>query len=382
MNDKFAADLRRHLVQTANERPGHGQQAAILRAVAGAKQRHPLVARLTWLPGRIGPLPSAPLRFGLIAAALVVAAMGGAILAGGARPLPSTVFEGTWISIDPSDGSGQTLVVGAGNMPDIYFEDGYASGEACVNDTVKRFTARGTGTISGDHLDTSFPDGGGCGLVTVEVPGSYDYRSGTDTLLDQDGVTWDRALGDDQTPTQAPATDAPATDASQSAGPTSPLGNETFTSAIHGISIDHPSGWTVLPATRSWSGDTALGDAADFLFDPAYDSRLALLIASQPYGDRTQNEWRVQTLYGICADAGHAFGSWHVDGVSSMLLTCGNASAALIPAAERGYVILFVDRGEGPRTDGYDEDWFRALLATVDLHPEDAVDDPGPTVDG
>lgn len=375
MNDKFAADLRRHLVRAADERPAHGQYAAIVHAVGGVGQRHPLVARLTWFPGRIGPVPSAAVRYGLVAAALALATVAGALVGGASSP--STVFEGTWTSTDPSDGSAQILVVGPGNTPEVYFEDGYASGDACVNSTVKRFTARGSGTISGDHLDADFPDGGGCGVSTVKVAGSYAYRSESDTLLDQDRLTWNRALGGDPAPTQAPATDAP-----ESAGPTPPLGNETFTSAVHGISIDHPSGWTVLPATRPWSGDTDLGDAADFLFDPAYDSRLALLIASQPYGDRTQDEWRVQTLVGICADAGHAFGSWHVDGVSSMLLTCGKASAALIPADERGYVILFLDRGEGPRTDGYDENWFRTLLETVDLHPEDAVDDPGPTVDG
>jgi hypothetical protein len=195
MNDRFAAQLRQHLLESADERQADGHLARVIEGVAATSQRNPLAARLMWSPGRIGPIPTAVIRFGLIAAALAIAAVAGATMAGGARG-PSTVFEGTWITIDPADGSGMTLVVGPGPAPDVYFEDGYASGLACRNDVVKRFTARGTGEISdtGLVLEATFPDGGGCGLLTVEVRGIYAHDEGADTLSDQDGGVWTRAL--------------------------------------------------------------------------------------------------------------------------------------------------------------------------------------------
>ena len=55
----------------------------------------------------------------------------------------------------------------------------------------------GLGEISGNRLVVAFPDGGGCGLVTVEVPGRFDYLGASDTLVDQDEVIWARALGGD-----------------------------------------------------------------------------------------------------------------------------------------------------------------------------------------
>ena len=191
--DRFSAQLRQHLVDTADERPADGQLAEVIDAVEATRQRHSLVARLAWKPERVGPFPSAAIRFGLIALALALAAVAGAILAGGGRS-PSTVFEGTWTAVDPGDGSGMTLVVGAGITPAVYFEDGYASGDACVNDTVKRFTARGTGTISGNRLEATYSERGGCGSTTVEVPGRYDYASSTDALIDQDDLIWTRPL--------------------------------------------------------------------------------------------------------------------------------------------------------------------------------------------
>jgi hypothetical protein len=216
MNDRFAAQLRQHLLDSADERPADGQLASVVGRVATTGQRLPLVARLTQNPDRIGPFPPAALRFGLIAVALTLAAMAGAILAGGASG-PSTVFEGTWITIDPADGSGMTLVVGPGRTPAVYFEDGYASGAACVNDAVKRFTARGNGAITDNRLLATFPDGGGCGSTTAGVGGGYDYIAASDMLVDQDGLAWHRALGPDRSTslpaTPAPATDAPATDA-------------------------------------------------------------------------------------------------------------------------------------------------------------------------
>jgi len=194
MNDRFAAQVRQHLLETANERPAYGQLAAVLDRVADTPQRHPLAARLAWFPGRIGPFPSTALRWALIAAALLAATMAVAIFGGGGGTSPSTVFEGTWTSTDLGDGSRMTLVVAAGMTPAVHFEDDLATGAACVADPVKVFTANGTGQVSGSLLAVSFPDGGGCGLLVVEIgPGFYVYDEATGTLNDSGGLTWSRA---------------------------------------------------------------------------------------------------------------------------------------------------------------------------------------------
>lgn len=196
MYDRFSAQLRQHLLEAADERPADGQLATVVARIESTTQRHPLVARLTWVPGRIGPFPSAALRYGVIALALVGATVAAAILGGGTGPSSSTVFEGTWTSTDPGDGSTQTLAVGAGSTPTVHFEDHFATGDACRADTIKRFTADGTGAIAGNRLEVSFPDGGGCLLMKVEMHGVfYDYDPGTDTLLDHLGLMWARVPG-------------------------------------------------------------------------------------------------------------------------------------------------------------------------------------------
>lgn len=97
MNDRFDAQLREHLLGTADARPADGQLEGVLRAVSGTAQRRKVVARLTWFPGRVGPVPTRPLRYALVAAALV-AVMAAAALIVGTNPARSTPFEGTWIS--------------------------------------------------------------------------------------------------------------------------------------------------------------------------------------------------------------------------------------------------------------------------------------------
>ncbi len=212
-NDRFTGQLRQHLLSTADERPADGQLAAVVERVAVTPQRHSLVARLTWFPGRVGTFPSVALRYGLVALALIGATVAAAILSGGSQSPPTTVFEGTWTSTDPGDGSAQTLVIGEGSAPTVHFEDAYASGEACRADVVKVFTADGSGEISGDRLEASFPNGGGCLLMRVQVPdGDYDYDPATGTLVDGQRLTWVRVQGGGDVPaTPRPATPPPAT---------------------------------------------------------------------------------------------------------------------------------------------------------------------------
>jgi hypothetical protein len=246
MNDRFSAELRRHLVETADERPAEGQLASVIDRVDATRQRHPVLARLTWAPGRVGPVPSSALRFGLVVLALALAIAAGALLAGGGgERRPSTPFEGSWITTDPFDGSGMTVVVGPGMSPEMYFEDGYATGGACINDAVKRYTARGTGTIVGNVLTGHFPDGGGCGLMTVEHAGVYEYVARTDMLVDQDGLGWSRALDQDPDSTDTP--------------PAAPSGQPTSEPTPHQTSEPSPAASAVGSATPVECIDLSLG---------------------------------------------------------------------------------------------------------------------------
>jgi hypothetical protein len=196
MNDRFSAQLRQHLLDAANERPADGQLASVMAGIAATPQRRPLAAKLPGFQGRIGPFP-AVVRYGLIAALLALAAVAGAILAGAGAKGLSTPFEGTWTAIDVPDGSTMNLIVGAGGHPSVRFEDLHATGDACVNDEVKVFTADGVGEITGSRLEATFPNGGGCGLETTSVAGTYDYDPATGTLTDQNGIVWSRVRGGD-----------------------------------------------------------------------------------------------------------------------------------------------------------------------------------------
>jgi hypothetical protein len=131
-----------------------------------------------------------------------------AIFAGGTPR--RTVFEGTWTSIDPADGSTQILIVGAGTSPTVHFEDQFATGLACRAEAVKVFAAEGSGEISDDRLDASFPDGGGCGGMTVDVALRLVYDAGTDSLRDQDGLRWFRVTGSVVPPSSTPVTEPTA----------------------------------------------------------------------------------------------------------------------------------------------------------------------------
>ena len=94
MNDRFSAQLRQHLLETADERPADGRLEAIDERVAVTAQRPQLVARLGWFPGRVDPFASGAVRFALIAAALIVAIVAAALAAGVGSPSASGAFGG------------------------------------------------------------------------------------------------------------------------------------------------------------------------------------------------------------------------------------------------------------------------------------------------
>ncbi|MEO5940375.1 MAG: hypothetical protein ABIZ72_05410, partial [Candidatus Limnocylindrales bacterium] len=144
MTDGFTSELRQHLLDTADERPADGQLAAIVEHVAITAQRHPLAARLTRFPDRIGPFPSATVRFGLVGLALVVAIVAVASFAGGTpptrtavdpaaelgifAPVAGKIVSGVW-AIDPIavDPSAPSLLTSVGMGPKRVLPLGWSS---------------------------------------------------------------------------------------------------------------------------------------------------------------------------------------------------------------------------------------------------------------
>jgi hypothetical protein len=94
MNDRFSAQLRQHLLDTADERAADGRLEAIDERVALTGQRPRLVARLGWFTGRIDPFASGAVRYALIAAALVVAIVAAALASGIGSPSPGGAIGG------------------------------------------------------------------------------------------------------------------------------------------------------------------------------------------------------------------------------------------------------------------------------------------------
>ncbi|MDH4112974.1 MAG: hypothetical protein OEV60_09905 [Actinomycetota bacterium] len=167
---------------------------------------------------------------------------------------------------------------------------------------------------------------------------------------------------------------------SPSTSPSTSPGSTRFTSTIHGISIDHPSGWQTRPATEPWTGEALdfASPAADVIFDPALGDRLYLVVASQPFGGLSQDEWRNKAIDWLCTGEGMAAGSWTVDGADAFVLECDSTrQAALAFTDTRGYLIRLVVPSEDPGlARKYDFDWFKPVLDSIDLRPEEASGAP------
>jgi hypothetical protein len=174
---------------------------------------------------------------------------------------------------------------------------------------------------------------------------------------------------------------SPSTAPSPSTSPRpSPVaGVSRFESAIHGFSIDRPSGWAIRPATEPWTGGMPAFDSpeADVIFDPALGDRVYVIVASEPLGDRTSDAWR-NGVTKLCTGGGGAFGNVTVDGADAFAFSCDAVhAAALITTDTRGYLIRLVVSADEPElAETYDWGWLAAELETVDLRPEDAVDAP------
>jgi len=159
---------------------------------------------------------------------------------------------------------------------------------------------------------------------------------------------------------------------------------QTFTSTVHGISVSYPEGWTVLAATEPWTdclycSPVHSAPYVDVLLHPVHDDGLFLRIASQPIGESAPEDWVAAQMATDEPDPPLGRGCTTtepiiVDGATG--LSGGDTClVAVVTTAGRGYHIdLFVSPDNLDLVAQYDRAWFEEVLATVQLHPEDAVD--------
>ncbi|HEY8168541.1 MAG TPA: hypothetical protein VIF84_07495 [Candidatus Limnocylindrales bacterium] len=146
----------------------------------------------------------------------------------------------------------------------------------------------------------------------------------------------------------------------------SPALTESFTSTIHGISVSYPTGWVPKAATEPWTNGIPEQDApfVDTIDITPSNNPFIALVSHAPGGD----DWIADLLAGAprterpCPDREPTT----IDGYPGVLARdCIDGIAAFVTIQDRGYFIWLYG------TD--DLTWFRQILATVRLHPEDAV---------
>lgn len=143
------------------------------------------------------------------------------------------------------------------------------------------------------------------------------------------------------------------------------------------MSLSFPEGWTARAATEPWTDRPSvpqfLDPGFDVLQDPVRDGELFLWITSRPIGDSTPEAWVATMMaeWGCTTTEPIA-----VDGAIGLIAAKGCYELAAVATAGRGYEIgLYTPNSGERRVDPfYDRAWFEEVLATVQLHPEDAVD--------
>jgi hypothetical protein len=114
------------------------------------------------------------------------------------------------------------------------------------------------------------------------------------------------------------------------------------------------------------------------LHRPPDDDGLFLRIASQPIGESTPEDWVAAQM--ASDEACTTTEPIAVDGATGLIGGEG-CDVVVVTTAGRGYWISLYASGDDPlAVAAYDRAWFEDVLATVQLHPEDAVDSgPSPS---
>ncbi|HYN69900.1 MAG TPA: hypothetical protein VEX41_06805 [Candidatus Eisenbacteria bacterium] len=145
---------------------------------------------------------------------------------------------------------------------------------------------------------------------------------------------------------------------------------ESHTSTTEGFSISYPKGWIVRPASEPWTAGIPRGDSttADNL-NPG-NNNLFLAVASQPLGDKTFDQWAAElsthTDWGDTCPP--TIEPVTIDGTVGLLaIHCPDdgVQSAFVAVENRGYMFVAYRLP--------DLTYFKTILGTVQLHPEDAV---------
>lgn len=158
-----------------------------------------------------------------------------------------------------------------------------------------------------------------------------------------------------------------------SSGP--PPLSSTFTSTMHGFSIAYPTGWLTTPATEPMKapGLSFTTPDLDWIYDGRYTSDLFLAMGSQPLAGKAPDTWMSDFLSTFDDGCGAPRVPITVDGTNGVICA-GNLFVTAVGG--RGYFVRSYTGSELTPADAtaYDETWFRSVLATLQLHPENAVD--------
>ena len=141
--------------------------------------------------------------------------------------------------------------------------------------------------------------------------------------------------------------------------------------------MSHPEGWTAEAATEPWTdgpnSHSILDPHDDRLLHPTLTDHLFLSISSQPIGDSTPEDWITEQM-AAWEEECTATEPIAVDGATGLIGGEG-CDLAVVTTDGRGYWIsLRASKDDPSAVAPYDRAWFEEVLATVQLHPEDAVD--------
>jgi hypothetical protein len=139
--------------------------------------------------------------------------------------------------------------------------------------------------------------------------------------------------------------------------------------------MSYPEGWAAQAATEPLTGAATFPNfgepPADFLYDPGLTDHLFIAVTSQPIGDSTLDEWAAEKL----AQEECALTEPITVDDATGLIGAGDCNIAAVTTDGRGYMVGLYTSGDEPwLAPTYGRPWFEEVLATVQLHPEDAVD--------
>jgi hypothetical protein len=181
-------------------------------------------------------------------------------------------------------------------------------------------------------------------------------------------------------PTASPSGTAPgpASTASPADAGGPPVLTRTFTSPLHGYSVQYSGEWTATPATETWGAGVVLQWGSPAL-DELRGSEARFVGASQPLlAGQTAEEWLQAFSAGSCLGDPS---NWHPVSIGTVdgLIDADGCDAPGAPLGKGGQlfdaVVVFDGRAYDFTMDGQvSHADFVAVLATVTLNPAAAVD--------